>query len=1075
VIDLSGSKGKIVTYEPSMAKEVAEMFNRFKESWPGGFGGGVPFDEERVRDWLDESSAIVDFIALDQDNTPVGYCNLVPHWKESDASHVELLSVIPRVLGKKFGKRLLLKAIDRASKEGFKRVDLHTWSGNLEAVPLYKKVGMFWVPDTTVYMQDYIPLLHQNDLTKEWMEAHPDWYQNQKRELKQEPNDLTVDEMKIFRYRFEDEGDWLEVDIDRYGWGITAIRSKLDEKEFSIKAKVDSHDIDMGIENHYQIDIKNGTEEDKEIEIEVNPFDGLEFNDDFPRSVTVKKGETKTVSREFLVSKEAETFESSHEKSETIDTKIKMDEKEFKLTTGGKIKPAVEIKSQRDLHYLFDGKEKEVYFDLKNNTERSLSGEIEYKIGDEVGTTDFILDEKENGGFKLPLKIDFEDEQVKNIELTPSIEKEDGLFPMESYIHPLVHDIDGLLTGAEKKDEVFMVNNELKVKIEVEGGEIKAIEGTRDSEFPFEIRQQIGPPFGRTQDSSLKYNYDFERTDEGLLLTLKVESVHKPGVQIKKFLILQKHSSEVEFWSELKNVDDSPLECATETGTRKWGFDTEPYQSKGRIYTPLGDEIIESDPVADMLSSTMVPMDPKKWNETWTAYEDIADGAVTGMIWDNENIKKIKLANGMLNELRSITKELEPGESFKSTHLWISAKKSSLNSFRDTWNRLVGKTEKGPNERIHGKESRDHIEVNIDDNILKAGEETERNIIIDKVVDYPMPGEYSISSSEAINVSFTNDEDTIKISKEYDGKKIHLPIKIKTKDKTRSDIAKIVLHYSGERELDFEIPVIITKGDKVKISKNTKEGEKVLHIDNGKIQFDVMDGFGGNLIKLVNSNGDTYLADTFPEPQPKSYFENHIGGLQPRLMTPEDFYSFYEIEDVSSKKYSRGKWKGVEIDFDIEKLDSLRGQNFSIRYLTLPGTKLIKIKVVNDNPKVKEVNWFGEFFIDVLLNGSLEDTIVKCPGKYEDWERSYQTQQFSPPPNIEKPWFMFKKDDISLAGFGVEGSNAFSSVICNEEINMAFLVPNMVSQAKQEHEVEMGIILDADEEEIERARRAIKS
>ncbi|MFP4051288.1 MAG: hypothetical protein ACLFVB_06060, partial [Thermoplasmata archaeon] len=345
----------------------------------------------------------------------------------------------------------------------------------------------------------------------------------------------------------------------------------------------------------------------------------------------------------------------------------------------------------------------------------------------------------------------------------------------------------------------------------------------------------------------------------------------------------------------------------------------------------------------------------------------------------------------------------------------------------------------------------------------------------DKVVDYPMPGEYSISSSEAINVSFTNDEDTIKISKEYDGKKIHLPIKIKTKDKTRSDIAKIVLHYSGERELDFEIPVIITKSDKVEISKNTKEGEKVLHIDNGKIQFDVMDGFGGNLIKLVNSNGDTYLADTFPEPQPKSYFENHIGGLQPRLMTPEDFYSFYEIEDVSSKKYSRGKWKGVEIDFDIEKLDSLRGQNFSIRYLTLPGTKLIKIEVVNDNPKVKEVNWFGEFFIDVLLNGSLEDTIVKCPGKYEDWERSYQTQQFSPPPNIERPWFMFKKDDISIAGFGVEGSNAFSSVICNEEINMAFLVPNMVSQPKKEHEVEMGIILVADEEEIERARRAIKS
>lgn len=1075
MIYVSGAKGKIVTYDPSMDEEVAKMFNKFKEAWPGGFGGGVPFDEERIREWLDESSAIADFIAVDEDNVPVGFCNLEPHWRDSEGSYVGLLGVIPRVLGKKFGKRLLLKAIEKAGEVGFERVDLHTWSGNMEAVPLYKKVGMFWVPDTSVYMQDYIPLLHQNDLTKEWFDLHPDWYQNQKRELKQAPNDMTVDDMKIYRYRFEEENDWLEVDIDKYGWGITGIRRKLDDEESFIEAKVDSHDIHIGIENHYLIKIKNHTEEDKYVKIEVDTFDGLDFKDDFPRSVTVKKGESKVISREFLVSKEAETYESSHEPSETIDTTIRVDDKKFELTTGGKIKPAIEVNSQRDLNYLFDGEEKEVYFDLKNNTEKALSGEIEYKIDEEVGRTKFTLDEKENSGFKLPIALDFEDKQVKDIELTPSIEKEGGLFPMGSYTHPLVHDTDGLLTEAEKKDEVFMVNNELEVKVELEGGTITVVESCRDSELPFEINQRIGPPFGRTQDNTLKYDHDFERTEKGLLLTLEVKSVHKPGVLIKKYLRLEKHSSEVEFWSELKNLDDTPLECAAETNTRKWGFDTEPYQSKGRIYTPLGDEIIESDPVTDMLSSTMVPMDPDKWKETWTAYEDIADGAVTGMIWDNDNIKKVKLAHGMLNELKSITKKLEPRESFKSTHLWISAKKSSLNSFRDTWNRLVGKTEKGPNERIHGKEGRDHIKVNIDDNILKAGTETEREVIIDKVVDYPMPGEYSILSSEDIEASFKDDVDTIKISKEDDKKEIHLPIKIKTKEEPESDIANIVLHYSGERELDFEIPVIITKDNKIEVKERKIEGENVLHVDNGEIQFDVMDGFAGNLIKLANSGGDTYLADTFPEPQPKSYFENHIGGLEPRLMTPEDFYKFYEIEDVSSKEYSRGKWKGVQVDFDIEKLDSLRGQNFSIRYLTLPGTKLIKIEVINENQKTKEVEWFGEFFIDVLLNGSLEDTIVKCPGKYEDWERSYQTQQFSPPPNIERPWFMFKKDDISLAGFEVEGSHAFSSVICNEEINMAFLVPNMVSQAKQEHEVEMGVILDADEEEIERARKALKS
>jgi hypothetical protein len=38
-------EGKIVIYEPNMAKDVAEMFNAFNELWTGGFTGGVPYTE----------------------------------------------------------------------------------------------------------------------------------------------------------------------------------------------------------------------------------------------------------------------------------------------------------------------------------------------------------------------------------------------------------------------------------------------------------------------------------------------------------------------------------------------------------------------------------------------------------------------------------------------------------------------------------------------------------------------------------------------------------------------------------------------------------------------------------------------------------------------------------------------------------------------------------------------------------------------------------------------------------------------------------------------------------------------
>lgn len=1066
--------GEIVEYEPSMAKGVADMLNKFKESWPGGFGGGVPFTEETVEDWMDESSSIVDYVALDEEGVPVGFCNLEPHWREEHAAYIGLLGVIQRVKGQKYGKRLLLKCVEKASEEGIERVDLHTWSGNLRAVPLYKKVGMLWVPDTTVYMQDYIPLLHQNDLTKEWLETHPDWYEAQQRELKQEPDDMTVGGMKIYRYRFGEGDDWMEVDIDRYGWGITGICRKLGHEEISVKAEVRSHDIHIGIKNSYSLTIENDTGEEKEIQIDLDPFTGLNFMDDIPSSIKIADGEIKTVSSEFVVSKEAEAYGSTHEASETIDTLLKIDDKEIELKTGGKIQPAVKVNSQRDLHHVFPDKKTDLYFDLKNNTEKELKGELTFKIKDEEGRIDFSLDDKEISGIKLPVELDFIDEDVVSIEITPSIQIKEDIFPMKAYVHPLVKESDEILVSAEKEEEVFLVNGEVKVKAELEGGTVKVSEVIRDSELPFEISQQIGPPFGRTEDSTLMYEYDLTQEGDHLHFTLQVESVHRPGILIKKHIRLKKRSSEVEFWSELENLDDVPLKCATKTNTRRWDFDIEPYQSRARKYTPLDHEIIESDPITDMLSSTMMPQDPNGWEETWTAYEDFGDGAVSGMIWDKKNIKKVKLGKGALDELKSITKTLRPGESFVTSHLWITVKKPSLNSFRDVWNRKVGKMHMELDQRIYGKKIRKNIDVRLDDNVLEAGKILERTLIIDKAVNYPMPGEYTIHASQGLDAKFTNGG-KIKISQEEDKKELRLPLDLEARENMKSCIADISIHFSGEREIDFELPMMIIDDCDIKVEPRYLEGKKVLHVDNGKIQFDVLDGFGGGLIRLVDDEKNTYLADNFPEPEPKSWFENLMGGVEPRFITPDDFYSFYEIENVSSSMISEGRWKGVKVDYEIEKHDNLRGQNFSVKYLTLPGIKLIKIVLVHKNPKAREVNWVGELFMDVLLNGSLEGTLVEFPGKHEEWIWSNQTYQFSTPSNIEKPWFRFRKGEVSLSGFAVEGARAFSSVTCNREINMAFLISNMFSGPGAREEIELGIALDISKKDINKARKAMKS
>lgn len=254
---MSEEWGQITVYDPVMASECADMFNAFNELWLGGFGGGIPYTEQRVKDWLDKTSAIADLVAVDQEGVPVGYCGLYPHWRDEKAAYISIIGVIPRVQGKKFGKRLLLKALEVAKNNDIERVDLHTWSGNMEAMPLYKKVGLYWVPETSVYMQDFIPGLLQTPLAVEWFEKHQDWYGCFKRELTQAPDKYIVDNMELYTYVFEVDDDKLTAEVDRYGWGFTSIARVLDGKAISIKTRLESHEILMGISNTMTISINN--------------------------------------------------------------------------------------------------------------------------------------------------------------------------------------------------------------------------------------------------------------------------------------------------------------------------------------------------------------------------------------------------------------------------------------------------------------------------------------------------------------------------------------------------------------------------------------------------------------------------------------------------------------------------------------------------------------------------------------------------------------------------------------------------------------------------------------------------
>lgn len=81
--------------------------------------------------------------------------------------YIGLLNVKPDFYGKKLGKKLILTAQQYAVDMGIERVDLHTWAGNLKAVPLYKKCGYFWEDrDNSTHLINLIPKVLKLNFSK---------------------------------------------------------------------------------------------------------------------------------------------------------------------------------------------------------------------------------------------------------------------------------------------------------------------------------------------------------------------------------------------------------------------------------------------------------------------------------------------------------------------------------------------------------------------------------------------------------------------------------------------------------------------------------------------------------------------------------------------------------------------------------------------------------------------------------------------------------------------------------------------------------------------------------------------
>jgi len=217
------------------APGVATMWKDSLSGWPPGFFGASEITVDTVLMEEKMAGRLFTVLALAGDRV-VGYCMTSPYGGETDAAYVNLINVVPEMHGRGIGKALLMDSVSRTARMGYYRIDLHTWPANMQAVPLYKKAGFFWVPDTSVYMQNYMPCLLGMPEFRDFLDGE-DWYRCFRRELLVEQDRQETDSgREVFTYWFRREDREFLAEFDRSG----RILSRIEHPGFAAALEVDS-------------------------------------------------------------------------------------------------------------------------------------------------------------------------------------------------------------------------------------------------------------------------------------------------------------------------------------------------------------------------------------------------------------------------------------------------------------------------------------------------------------------------------------------------------------------------------------------------------------------------------------------------------------------------------------------------------------------------------------------------------------------------------------------------------------------------------------------------------------------
>ncbi len=896
------------------AEKLAAMWRASDEQWPGTWSHGVPITPQWVLEMLEREKILNIYVVETADHRAiVGYCAFNQRAGEQDVGYVDLLNVDPRYQKRGLARRLLCRCVERCIELGFKQLTLHTWPGNLKAVPLYKKVGLYWVPDTSVYMRNFVPTILKMPCAQPYFERH-DWYATLQRVLDQKEDDERWEGMKVFTYRWHADEDMLTVWIDREAQTPTAVETN----DLVVAAIADNIEPAKGLPTQMRWKLTNKKAVPMQVSLIASGNEYLQI--EHRERLTLGPGEHVVLSAQVRVAADAPDSK-TRKPAPTVKTLLVVDGEVIELATGMRPQPAISVALTPRYVTLFPGLPQKIGLQLHNHLNYPVTATVSLtpSSGLTVDRSECQVDLPSKGWGGVPLTLCAANDGLYELQ-TIMMFDQGHTRPQSFMLFSLP--AGGILTG--QGQETRIENEWTRLIITPEGGNTQIRTLVKDEPLG-QLYERVGPPYWPSELEDKAYEIAVQHHQGCAMVTMTAHLDEYPGLVVQRKMIMGA--------GPLIEVEYAIGNIGTETHrVRLQAHCTPSRNERSTITVPLQAGLVQSRRSEWPAADEDISKTPEALAERWTA-QTTPDGTL-GIVWD-----KWVVENEFGWDLGLLSPELEcrPQSWTPIGRLYLYAGPGGWQTVRTHAHRLSGYEEKPasvPDEprKIHGVRLEPAPLVALDDEMAAT-------LVIDNLRGRPMNG----CAELALPDGLIADRSAFEFGAVTVDRPFKQEIKLTLPPPATAYEGVVSLH---SELFDDQISVpIIRLGNRERVE--VKQGEETWTIDNGRTRLIVAPGFGGAATAWIEK-GINHLLSPYPEQKTFGWMSPWYGGITPlALLSEHDMPGKLGNEVFTAQAVERSDergivWTGVRLSCTLRR-EQLAGLAVDLDYLTVGQSNLFKL------------------------------------------------------------------------------------------------------------------------------------